>query len=309
MNPPAGQGNQAVDNILTVIREGEDPGIQLDDEEVCGAYGSGEQFLEGLRRYIETDDQTERTQLLQCDFVVIWDKILKFKVQKKKEKRESVRKLSGSPVEVLLTASWMTLRDFYLEHMGETELKIDSVSITSDLFKHDIDSGDDIAENSELARQYLTRLLGGIDLFISQHINLNNADGSEIEFSSNLLPSEINCRYSKSAEPALEFSIVVSSQFNPLRRRFGWRLPEHHMYRLSVDLLYRAKAAIERLSGIHKLPVYHIPYYEELLQTISDEEIRRVLLHSIRDERENSNVMTNLWVGNGARWMILCLPN
>lgn len=288
---------KAVDNILTVIREGEDPGIQLDDEEVCGAYGSGEQFLEGLRRYIETDDQTERTQLLQCDFVVIWDKILKFKVQKKKEKRESVRKLSGSPVEVLLTASWMTLRDFYLEHMGETELKIDSVSITSDLFKHDIDSGDDIAENSELARQYLTRLLGGIDLFISQHINLNNADGSEIEFSSNLLPSEINCRYSKSAEPALEFSIVVSSQFNPLRRRFGWRLPEHHMYRLSVDLLYRAKAAIERLSGIHKLPVYHIPYYEELLQTISDEEIRRVLLHSIRDERENSNVMTNLLGG------------
>ena len=291
---------KAIDKVLAVIAAGEDPGIPLDDEDVCGSYSSGEQFLEGLKRYIETDDQAERVKLLQCDFVVIWDKILKFKVQEKKEKRESVRKLSGSPVEVFLSAAWMTLRDFYLEHKGETELKIDTVSITHDLFKHDVDSGDDIAENSELARRYLTRLVGGIDPFISQHINLSNADGSEIEFSCGLVSPAINCRYSKSAEPVLEFSIVISSQFNPLRRKFGWRLPEHHMFRLSVDLLYRAKSAIGALQGIHKLPVYHISYYEELLQATADEEIRRVLLHSIRDERENKNALTNLLSGDWA---------
>ncbi len=292
---------KAIDKVLAVIREGEDPGIPLEDEDVCASYGSGEQFLEGLKKYIEADDQTERAKLLQCDFVVIWDKILKFKVQEKKAKRESVRKLSGSPVEVLLTATWMTLRDFYLEHKGKTELTIEAISITPDLFKHDVDSGDDIAENSELARRYLTRLLGGIDPFISQHVNLRNAYGSEVEFSCGLLSPAINCRYSKSAEPVLEFSIVISSKFNPLRRKFGWRLPEHHMYRLSVDLLYRAKAAIGELSGIHKLPVYHISYYEELLQATADEEIRRVLLHSIRDERDNKKVLTNLLSGEWAQ--------
>ncbi|MBC8335620.1 MAG: DUF87 domain-containing protein [Anaerolineales bacterium] len=292
---------KAIDKVLDVIRRGEDPDIPLVDEDVCGSYRSGEQFAEGLKTYIETDDQTERARLLQCDFVVIWDKILKFKVKEKKEKRESVRKLSGSPVEVLLTATWMTLRDFYLEQKGETELKIETISITPDLFKHDVDSGDDIAENSELARRYLTRLIGGIDPFISQHINLRNADGSEIKFSSNLLSPAINCRYSKSAEPVLEFSIVVSSQFNPLRRKFGWRLPEHHMYRLSVDLLHRAKSVIGELSGIHKLPVYHISYYEELLQATADEEIRRVLLHSIRDERDHRKVLTNLLSGEWAQ--------
>ena len=296
-----GSSIKAIDKILAVIRKGGDPGISLDDEDVCGSYLSGEPFLEGLKKYIESDDQTEHDKLLQCDFVVIWDKILKFKVQEKKEKRESVRKLSGSPVEVLLTATWMTLRDFYLEHKGEAELKIDTVSIIPDLFKHDFDSGDDAAENSELASRYLTRLLGGIDPFISQHINLSNADGSEIEFISDLLSPAINCRYSKSAEPVLEFSIIVTSQFRPLRRKFGWRLPEHHMYRLSVELLYRAKSAIGELPGIHKLPVYHISYYEELLQATADEEIRRVLLHSIRDERDNKNVLTNLLSGEWAQ--------
>ncbi len=72
------------------------------------------------------------------------------------------------------------------------------------------------------------------------------------------------------------------------------------MYRLSVELLIRAKDAIERLPGIYKLPVYHVSYYEELLQVTADEEIRRVLLHSIRDERDNKKVLTNLLGGTWA---------
>ena len=45
------------------------------------------------------------------------------------------------------------------------------------------------------------------------------------------------------------------------------------------------------------LPVYHLRYYEELLKTTADEEIRRVLLHSIRDEGENGGTQTNLLSG------------
>jgi DNA phosphorothioation-dependent restriction protein DptH len=291
---------KAVDALLNKILAGEEPGIAIDDEDIRGPYGVGEEFLEGLKKYIADDDPIERDRLLQCDFVVIWDKILKFKERRKRERRETVRKLSGGPIDVLLTACWMSLRDFYIEHKDENEPIISSIVITSDRFKHDIDSedSDDIADNSELARQYLTRLLGGIDPFLSQHVNLHNADGSEIVFRSEILSAEMNCRYSKNAEPALEFSVTISSvNTDPLRRKFSWRLPEHHMYRLATDLLYKARKAIKGLTDIHKLPVYHIPYFEELLQTISDEEIRLILLNAIRDEHEKSGIMTNLLGG------------
>ncbi len=291
---------KAVDALLARIREGEEPGIAIDDEDICGPYGAGEEFLEGLRSYIANEDPDDRNRLLQCDFVVIWDKILKFKEQKKRERRETVRKLSGGPVEVFLTACWMTLLDFYKANKDGNELIISFIFITPDRFKHDIDSGDDVVENSELAREYLGRLLGGIDSLLSQHVNLHNADGSEVVFKSKILSEEVNCRYSKTAEPALEFSVTIVSDFveKPFRRKFGWRLPEHHMYRLAADLLSRARDAIKGLADVHKLPVYHIPYFEELLQTASDEEIRRVLLHAIRDERDRSGVMTNLLGGD-----------
>lgn len=291
---------KAVRVLLEQIRMGKEPGIAIDDEDICGPYASGEGFLEGLQNYIANDDPDDRNRLLQCDFVVIWDKILKFRERKNGPRRETVRKLSGGPVEVFLTACWMTLLDFYRENRDESELTISSISIIPDRFKHDIDSGDDVLENSELAREYLGRLIGGVDLFLSQHVNLHNADGSEIVFKSEILSKEMNCRYSKTAEPAFEFSVTIASDFveKPFRRKFGWRLPEHHMYRLAADLLSRARDAIKGLADVHKLPVYHIPYFEELLQTASDEEVRRVLLHAIRDERDKSGIMTNLLGGD-----------
>jgi DNA phosphorothioation-dependent restriction protein DptH len=292
---------KAIGKILDLIAQGEDPGFPLDDEDVCGPYVSGEEFLRGLRKFIETDDQTERVRLMECDFVVIWDQILKFKIKEDPKDRNSVRKLSGNPVEVLLTATWMTLRDFFLENRGETELKIDVVSINTHQFKHDVDGGDDKEENAEQARTYLKRLIGGIDPLITHHINLCNPDGSEITVNCNLLAPDITCKYSKSAEPVLEFDVEIGTPFKPLKRRFGWRLPEHHMYRLSIDLLKRAKDAIGGLPGIHKLPVFHLSYYEELLQASADEEIRRVLLHSIRDERDSRKVLTNLLGGPWAQ--------
>jgi len=291
----------AIGKILDLIAQGEDPGLPLDDEDVCGPYASGEDFLRGLRKFIETDDQTERARLMECDFIVIWDQILKFKIKEDPKDRNSVRKLSGSPVEVLLTAIWMTLRDFFLENRGETELKIDVVSINTHQFKHDVDGGDDKEENAEEARTYLKRLIGGIDPLVTHHINLCNPDGSEITVNCNLLAPDITCKYSKSAEPVLEFDVEIGTPFKPLKRRFGWKLPEHHMYRLSIDLLKRAKDAIGRLPGIHKLPVFHLSYYEELLQASADEEIRRILLHSIRDERDSRKVLTNLLGGPWAQ--------
>jgi len=293
---------KTIDKILVEIEGGNTPNLPLDDDDVRGMYDSGEGFLRGLKKYIEADDQTERARLMRCDFVVIWDQILKFRMKEPKKERDSVRKLSGSPVEVLLSGTWMILRDFFLENKGETELTINSISIKTYQFKHDMDSGDNKEENAEQARAYLKRLIGGIDPLIAQHINLYNADGSEIIVGCDLLAPGITCVYSKSAEPVLEFTIeIVRSEEKSFKRKFGWRLPDHHMYRLSVDLLKRANESMGRLPGIHKLPVYHVSYYEELLLATADDEIRRVLLHSIRDERDNKKALTNLLSGQWAQ--------
>ncbi len=293
---------KAVDKILKTLKDGDPVNLPLEDEDICGPYLTGEDFLNGLKKYVQSDDKIECNRLLQCDFVIIWDKILKFKTQENKGKPESVRKLIGNPVEVILTATWMALKDFYLENRSKSEIKIEEISITSNLYKHDVESGDYVAENQEQARDYLTRLIGGIDSIFLGHLNLKNADGSEINIASSLLNSEIAYRYGKSAEPNLEFTVTIFESENDkeFERKFGWRLPEHHMYRLSVELLLRARVALANLKDIHKLPVFHISYYEELLQATSDEEIRRVLLHSIRDERENKNAITNLFSGTWA---------
>jgi DNA phosphorothioation-dependent restriction protein DptH len=302
---------KTIDSLQKAITEGNDPGIPFDDEEVCGPYASGQELLVGLRDFIENDGQCERDKLRQCDFVVIWDDILKFKDRAQKEKRESTRKLAGSPVEVLLNAVWMTLREFYIEHEDKAEISIQSIEISPVLFKHDVDGAGeennmddglgDAAENAEYARRYLTRLIGGIDELLTKHINISNTDGREITIFSDLLSPEINCRYAKTAEPVLEFAVVISSEHKPLKRKYGWRLPEHHMYRLSIDLLRRARLSIVSLQEIHKLPVYHFSYFEELLQATADEEVRRVLLHSIRDERESNGALTNLLSGEWSK--------
>ena len=294
---------KAVNALIDRIQMGEVTDIPVDDEDVCGPYASGEEFLEGLRRYIENDDPDERERLLQCDFVVVWDRILKFKERKERKKRETVRKLSGGPVEVFLTACWQTLREYY-KTADNDDATITTIAISGDLFKHDIDGGGDgendgdVVENSELARQYLVRLLGGIDSFLAKYLNFHNDDGQDIECTCRIVDPDIPCRYSKNAEPALEFSVNISSGGEePFRRRFAWRLPEHQMYRLAADLLLRAGKAIKEAPDVHVLPAFHIPYFDEMVHTTSEEEIRRILLHGVQDEQDTGSSITNLLGG------------
>lgn len=300
---------KAIDNLQDAIAEGRDHGIPFDDEEVCGPYTSGEDFLADLEEYIKNDSDLECKKIKQCDFIVIWDDILKFKDTAKKEKKETTRKLAGNPVEVLLNAVWNTLREYYIEHKDKTEVAIKSVEISSVLFKHDIDGSGidedadgaigDAADNADYARRYLTRLIGGIDNLLEKHVNILNGNGGEIEIQSDLLSSEMNCRYAKTAEPVLEFSVtIISEGEKPFKRKYGWRLPEHHMYRLSIDLLSRVRRAYSFLPEVHKLPVFHISYLEELMQATADEEVRRILLHSIRDEQDIKKMTTNLLSGD-----------
>ena len=298
------RATKAIEALLSAIADGEPHGIPLDDEDVCGPYGSAIPFLEGLLRYVATDSQDDRDKLLGCDFVVIWDQILKFRMPTEKKERNPLRKLSGGPIEALLTAVWMGLRDLGLKDAQEDELALESISIASTRFKHDVEESPDDDEDdgsaqdsAERARTYLARLVGGIDDLLEKHIDLANAAGSDVAVECDLLADDMSFSYSKTAEPALEFTVRMTAHGDVLNRRFAWRLPEHHSARLSVDLLQRASLAMQELPCVHKLPVHHITYYDEILHATADEEIRRVLLHSIRDERGDSRTLTNLLSG------------
>jgi len=295
---------KTIDAILNALENDENTGLPLEDEQIIGLYPSGEEFLLGLKRFIEADDQEERLKLASCDFVVISDKILKFKQQSSevKEKKIGRKKLSGSPVDVFLTAIWNTLKDFYNDKKFDADIKIEQIYLGTDRFKHDIESNEDDGSESaedktDLAREYLTRLIGGIDDIITKHLTLSYEDNSKIAITSGIIAPDMNCTYSKTAEPALEFSVAVHKEgndSNPFKRKFAWRLPEHHMYRLSIELILRVSRAMQSVKSIYKLPVFHIAYYDELLRASSDEEIKRVLLFSIRDERDLNDFFTNL---------------
>ena len=154
--------------------------------------------------------------------------------------------MSGSPVDVFLTAIWNTLKDFYNDKKFDADIKIEKIYLETDRFKHDIESNEDDGSESaedktDLAREYLIRLIGGIDDIIPKHLTLSYDDDSKISISSSFTAPDMNCTYSKTAEPALEFSVIVYKTGNdntPFRRKFAWRLPEHHMYRLSTELIW-----------------------------------------------------------------------
>ncbi|MCG8550542.1 MAG: hypothetical protein MI799_09100 [Desulfobacterales bacterium] len=292
-----------VDALINALEEGDDTGLPLEEDTVKGDYPSGKDMILGLRRFIEFDDREERKKLTHSDFVVIMDRILKFKRPSEvKKKSKGRKKLAGGPVDVFLTAIWSALKEFYSEKSFDPEQKIIAIHLKTDNFKHDTDSNDDDGSESakdktDLAKQYLIRLIGGIDEILPGQLALTYGDDPPINVTCALTAPDIVCTYCKAAEPALEFSVYFEKSGDntkDFRRKFAWRLPEHHMYRLSSELILRADQAMEEDSSLYKLPSFHLAYYEELLRASSDEEICRVLLHCIRDERNLKSVFTNL---------------
>lgn len=302
------RATKAINQMLAAIENGEDVGLSPDDEDVRGPYGSGQSFLEGLRNYIQTEDQEDRQQLLQCDFVTIVDKILKFRKKEEKGERRTLRRLSGSPVEVVLHAIWQTLREFSRDKRL-LEARLQRIEVVSDRFKHDYEIAGDEADapidRAELARKYLLRLLGGVDELVSSRLALSDPHGESLPVACRLADDEVACQYSKTAEPQLEFSVslVHDASENVYRCKFAWRLPETQSYRLAEGLLLWARDALAADHRMWKLPVFHADYYEELLRATDYEETQRVMLHCIRDAHPDEAKWTNLlsqeWLTSG----------
>ena len=65
--------------MIKALEDGEDTGLPLDEDTVKGRYPTGKDMILGLKAFIEFDDREERKKLVHSDFVVIMDRILKFK--------------------------------------------------------------------------------------------------------------------------------------------------------------------------------------------------------------------------------------
>lgn len=268
--------------------EKDNPSGEVFDPHDRRTFATDQEFLDAIRRYVGGADVTSRTKLLQCDFVIIRDEILSFRAPKQpKEPKERMRKLSGSPVEVVLSALWATFSEFKraADEQGIFAHEVlKSIQIESRLFKHDCD-GESAEDRGRNALSYLRRLLGGVDPLIEKHLGNSplGTDGRQII--SRLVHDEVECQSARTAEPYLHFAITVNGEGfdKPVTKHFAWRLPEIQPYRVVDELIQWAGDNISKADG-YCLPVFHVAYYEELLLSKDDEETRRVLLHCIHDE-------------------------
>jgi DNA phosphorothioation-dependent restriction protein DptH len=305
---------KAIDGILETIEAGEEGWEDLDNEQVRGAYSSGIEFLSGINNYVLTEDWDDKNKLLESDFVFILDKILKFK-KKQEKKKTSVKSLEGSPVEIVLTALWDSLSELSKSKDYGSVETLSKIEITGDLFKHNMewdDSDGDYSTQdvSELAREFLHRLIGGLDCFIMQHTCLKNKDGADIEVKCMLDSDEIKFRYSRTAIAELAFSVnlYVQDEDKPQERKYAWKLPSSHSYRLATELIIMAADELNLPHHALVLPFFHLHYYDEILKTSSNDELRRIFLHSLRDSASEGSFLRNLLAGNWLKHEDKLLP-
>jgi len=256
-------------------------------------YRDDQEFIEDLRRYIETRDLGSRTKLLQCDYVTIRDKILGFRPPKDPTPpKETIKKLSGSPIEVVLTALWRSFGEFKrtaAERSVFAHEALCEIRIESRLFKHDCD-GESADERQRNAREYIKRLLGGADKLIEDWLSAARLRGAgeDVKIYSRLVRKDLDCQSARTAEPFLHFTIELFGDGweAPIVNHFAWRLPEIETFRVADVLLKWAGQEIKAIDS-YCLPVFHVPYYEELMLAKDDEETRRILFQCIQDEAKS----------------------
>ena len=283
----------AIDAFVTNNPLGEDGVFDPSERK---PFDSDQSFIDALRKYIQTADSTVRAQLLGCDFVTIRDRILGFKKPGGGggTSRVTIAKLNGGPIEVVLNALWATLGEFRRAANDRGVLApeaLKSIHIESKMFKHDCD-GASSEERVQKARAYLSRLLGGVDRIIEKWVDTTRlgAEGCTVSLCSRLVRADVDCQSARTSEPFLKFIVVIEGNEweKPVTKEFAWRLPEIQPYRVADELLQWAAAGISGANG-YCLPVFHVPYYEELLLAKDDEETRRVLSQCIHDERDGTS--------------------
>ncbi|EEG79125.1 ATP-binding protein [Dethiobacter alkaliphilus] len=260
--------------------------IEQPDEDHLGEFHNIEEVVDTLKEYIEKRSEESKKKLYTVDFVFLLEKIIEFKKNgSTSSTKKNPKKLKGLPLDVFLRGIWLTLGDF------KDELKSSSMFIGEDLkgitvssisFRHDFEGGgddDELSEN-EKAKYFLTQIIGGIDEFLKEHINIEldlNDEKVAIDFASNLSPQnndDLTYKKSHTAEPWLKFQVIVhADQAKSIKREFTWALPPNHQCRIVASL-------IENVVKVYKgnaLPAFGLPYMSEIFSASEEEEANRIM--------------------------------
>ena len=268
---------------------------EIPEERYAPAFADEAAFLDALEKYIVDYDLSHLEALKKCDFAYIVEELLAIKPKKEtKPTKETVHKLAGAPVEVVLRALWMCL-----ESLG-TRMPT-KIVLEGKRFMHDYAVGAATADEAKtVALENLKRLLGGVDALCESHIQLNlEEDADAVVVESRLLHDNLTTTSSKQAEPSFEFWVTVTDDHGDEKQmRFALKLPALHPYRLADDLLKCAAVWLNLTSqkgGGCALPVFHLEYYKELMMAREEEEICRVLSHCIRECNADDGFVTNIF--------------
>lgn len=286
-----GKRKKALDNLYEFINQ---PNRSMDHENFS-PFDSEDSFLSALQNFIVNNEVIYAEKLFKCDFIYIWDVILKFRPPTEPSDKKPLRKLSGSPIEVILHSLWLALGKFNKETL------IKKIILCGKLFKHDYlvaENDITVAGQNDVARKALQRLMGGIDELCTKYIQINPYNQDEyLDVVSNLLNDDIAYSPSKTAEPYFEFWIdIIGEKDEREETHYAWKLPEIQNYRLADGLIAKAVEAFEHVNHSWVLPAFHLTYYQELMAAKDEEEICRVLAHCVNECRPDSGqFMSNLF--------------
>lgn len=267
------------------------------EKEDLGPYATPADLLADLTKFIDHRDQSAADQLLGANFVFIRDHILKAKKKKKEDpdpdKAERIKKLSGSPLEATLEAVWTTFRAFK-EQMDDANLlaeeAISNISIAATCFRHDCD-GEDKETMRDNARRLLQKCIGGLDELLQSNLRISAATAAGeqlVDVRSTLCPlttgNDMEYRSARASEPGLQFRVSITTHGGlKVIRQFQWRFPEIHPYR-NIQALFEW-AYKELQNSPARLPVFVVPFFNELMLTRSEEDANRILLQCLRSDQ------------------------
>jgi len=251
-------------------------------------------LLDAIERYVSVHDTTDIEALRKVDFVMVIDKILGFRPTREtaaRRDRNPLKKMTGSPLEVILRGIWLTLGEF--SRNAESEVRPGRIVLKGIIYRHD-QPDDDVS-----CREYLRRIMGGIDFILTRHLALQFSDAGRVVVDSDLLPQDLHLRRAGASVPYYEFHVTISGDENvSVTRRFAVLLPDIHPYRLAESLIERAQEAIDDIELPGVLPVFHLPYYRELFLSREAEETARVLDVALKKASDAEPFMTNLFTPN-----------
>jgi len=272
-------------------------------DKVYPTFESPESYIDACKSVLKkTADERTIEKLRQCDSLSLINKVLKYKVSKKKTKTSDTE-VFGNPFEMVLSALWDSLalytRSEFLGFEEIYSIKIEPVNFFHNVPAADINNNAVVGDQSDfIFEEKLLTLLGGIDEVLNNRVisELKESFSPEFNFNSQLgdKNSYIGKTTAKPASiPALQFVIIINDE---LSTKYIWKIADTNAFTISGNLI---KVVDEQIS-IYKpnvfLPTFKIRDFQEVFSMLSEDDMRESFLSSIGRSKDTiiENLLDNL---------------